>query len=496
MSPKETRSSIQTKMVKLLIIVLILACSNPNQIAKKSNNNNKLDVLNSSPKLAEVGESLNVTLHQSYVNSTTIEFANLSDSNEFTLPCPTESTFNSSYTELQIEDIEAPNRSWLVEGDYNMTVINITSSNFYYSSFHPKGVGYLENISVFVRETDVAQTTGLTIYLYNAENDTGRTRPYQQVGILPIVDNSEIIGDKFYWHNITNIHARYNCSETFDDTFFLFLDKEMGGLSTQIEFNGTLDNELGDNSDDTIVLDSSENPVRFGGIVRVDIALKLDFSPLDNTPSPSNISLKINNTSVSDNGLTNSGSWINTKEYTNPSGSLEFDLSADWWDVTCHITRTQINYTKTDLKANTNYEIPELDLILWNASIDESIDSFDSRINNYSNIQFTIPANWSDIKAFNGSIENSIVVSGTVINGYRVALILGAGNGANWYITASVDNRTPGNGKSTIPFGDFYLLFTTLVIISLIYFMKRRLNGVLHDSTEKKKSKKIIITLF
>ncbi|MFW9878594.1 MAG: hypothetical protein ACFFG0_36400, partial [Candidatus Thorarchaeota archaeon] len=419
-------------------------------------------------KTNQEGEKLNVTLHQSYLNAAPIGFTNLSNLNTFSIPCPTEPTFNASYTEFQIENIYAPNKSWVVEDEGIINVINITSSDYYFASFKPIGVGYLEKISVMVRETDVAQTTGLSIYLFNSENVSTRPRPYQQIGTTSIVDTSEIIGDTFYWHNMTNIHAKYNCSETFENTFFLLLDKESGGVSTDITFKGNFDNELGDNSDDTIVLDSAENPVRFGGIIRVDIALKLGFAPLDNTPTPSSINLRINNTNLSDIGNENQGSWMSFEEYSNPSGELEFELLADWWDVGCDITHAQINYTKTDLKASTTYEIPEPDLVHWNASIEEPINSFDSRTDNNNYIAFWVPENWSDIKAFNGNVEKPIDISLPAINGFKKVIVFQAENGVNWYLTAVIDNRIPGNGGEAIPFGNYTLLFTAIVVISLL----------------------------
>ena len=101
----------------------------------------------------------------------------------------------------------------------------------------------------------------------------------------------------------------------------------------------------------------------------------------------------------------------------------------------------------------------------------------DSRIDNYNTISFVTPANWSDIRAFNGNIEKLVVVSTLLISGYKEAIVPDAGNGANWFITAIVDNRIPRNGGGAIPFGNYYLLFTAIVIVSLIYFKKRKHNS-------------------
>ncbi|MFX1420522.1 MAG: hypothetical protein ACFE9N_16615, partial [Promethearchaeota archaeon] len=103
--------------------------------------NNKYRTSFESLRTNQEGEKLNVSLHQSYLNPSPIGFTNLSNLNTFSIPCPTEPTFNASYTEFQIENIYAPNKSWVVEEDHQFTVLNCTASNYFYVGFYPKGVG-------------------------------------------------------------------------------------------------------------------------------------------------------------------------------------------------------------------------------------------------------------------------------------------------------------------------------------------------------------------
>ena len=152
---------------------------------------------------------------------------------------------------------------------------------------------------------------------------------------------------------------------------------------------------------------------------------------ISNTPKLSEINLQLNNTILSNNEDENKGNWITLEQFTSSSGILYFEFTTDWWDVGVDITKAQINYTKTDLTATTNYEIPEPDLILWNASIDEPITGYDSRIMDYNCIIFLTPANWTEIKAFNGEVQKPIDVSSPSIQNYKKVIVLQAENGSN-----------------------------------------------------------------
>lgn len=73
-------------------------------------------------------------------------------------------------------------------------------------------------------------------------------------------------------------------------------------------------------------------------------------------------------------------------------------------------------------------------------------------------------------------IEKPVDYSSPEINGYREIVVFNAGNGGNWYITAIIDNRVPRIGGGEIPFGNFYLIYTTIIVVTLGYFIKRRIH--------------------
>ena len=98
------------------------------------------------------GEQLNITIHQSLKDTTTKQFSNLDVSNSFTEPFPNFTGYSSSFINITAENIAAPNKTLIVEDDLGLEVIGTV--NYHYISFESQGVGYLENISLHIRETN------------------------------------------------------------------------------------------------------------------------------------------------------------------------------------------------------------------------------------------------------------------------------------------------------------------------------------------------------
>ena len=69
------------------------------------------------PSFNGVGDKVNITLHQSYFNDSFDTALSLSElnNNNFSLPSPTDTTFNSSYTNITIKEIYAPNKTLEIE---------------------------------------------------------------------------------------------------------------------------------------------------------------------------------------------------------------------------------------------------------------------------------------------------------------------------------------------------------------------------------------------
>ncbi|MFW9782656.1 MAG: hypothetical protein ACFFFB_10280, partial [Candidatus Heimdallarchaeota archaeon] len=383
------------------------------------------------------GENMGILLHQSYLNNSfdiDLDLEN-TNNNSILIPCPTDTFFNSSSTEIKVENIYAPNKTLVVEDDS----LGVGFENFiitnYYASFVPRGVGYIENISLLIKLINIGDPANLTIRLYDSENDGGNIRPLNNLGTIVALSN--VTSDTYYWHKITGVHAFFNCSQTYNDTFFF----RVGTIGGSVYWDWS--NDVGvDGVDEMIALNAVESPLLFG-VNPIDLPLKIDFAPLNNTPKPSEIGLKINSTHVSDDSG-NSGNWLReNQEYSDSDGDLEFELTTDWWDVTCNIPRVQINYTKTDLTASSEFNITGSgQSVEWNVTRNGGLNYFDSRFNNYQ-INFTIPDTWDEntLKVFNGSIPKTSDSSNRSLgNGYREVNIQNAGNGTFWYLEANSNN--------------------------------------------------------
>ncbi|GAH51146.1 unnamed protein product, partial [marine sediment metagenome] len=144
---------------------------------------NKDDFINS-PKTSDslpsfngVGDKVNVTLHQSYLNNSFNTALSPSDpnNNSFSLPCPKDITFNSTFTNITIQDIYAPNKSLIVEDQSGGQ--NTINENYYTSFWVPEDC-YLVNLSteIFSPVTDLFyfDVFGAQNYLGDPKFDTSK----------------------------------------------------------------------------------------------------------------------------------------------------------------------------------------------------------------------------------------------------------------------------------------------------------------------------------
>jgi len=174
------------------------------------------------------GGNMNITLHQSLVNTTVLEFPNIDNANILKEACPVGSNFNSSYTNIIVEEIYAPNKSIIIEDNTVGTGLENFFLGEYYTSFNTRGYGFLENISIPIKLVTPGSYANITIKLYNARNDGfGTLEPDSNLGL--IVPKTNISLSSYYWHNFTNVHAEFNSSETYANTFFLRVEKVDGG---------------------------------------------------------------------------------------------------------------------------------------------------------------------------------------------------------------------------------------------------------------------------
>ncbi|MFX0165034.1 MAG: hypothetical protein ACFE9V_06900, partial [Candidatus Hodarchaeota archaeon] len=383
------------------------------------------------------GENLNISLHQSKIDVGTplFEITNASDSNNntFYIDSPFESTFNSTLSQIFVEDIYAPNQTLNIEDQFSWT--QPTTSKIW-SSFEVIGDCYLENISLSLQNTGGLGWEEYQVQLYNAQlwnfGGTDYIKHFSNQRTIGTYNQSYSAGR--IWFNITNIHEALDVDNTYNNTFFI----AVLGL-TNDNGNWDFENE-GDGTDDSIVWDLA-NP-NTPALPARDQLMKIDLSPNGgNTPFPTEISLKINNNIV-ENKDYGSGNVTIAKDFTSLPTQLDYELTAEWWDVSCNITKIQANYTKSDLKSATSFTVQGSGQdINWNTTRIGGLNFFDSDFSNYK-INFSVPANWQNLQAFNGIGNNKTDDTnlGPIVGGYRTLQIINAGNGTYWFINATSNN--------------------------------------------------------
>ncbi len=388
---------------------------------------NELKTSDYSSSYSGTGENMNITLHQSLLNTSIKEFTNLDSSNSFKENFPKFSGYNSSFIIMTIEGVFAPNKTLIIEDD--SVDGNDDVSSIHVTSFTVNSDAYLINASFHVR-VPVGSPTG-TIYLYKSTWDSGNSRS-EPTGTGTNIGSFS--PPSTGWYNIELTKTLLRNSETANNTWFIGLHNTVPATTLEWRFVDDLTN--GDNSEAYGFSTGWDHEVK-------DYECKVFLNPLSNIPLPSDIGLKINNTLITD--ITNgSGYWNPSEAFSSKTDKIKFTLAADWWEVSCNITKVQINYTKTDLRATSDFIIQGSgQKVEWNVTRSGGLNFFDSRITHHNIINFTIPATWNDttIKVFNGTDERtSDIFNRSLGNGYRDVKVPNAGNGTFWYLTANSSN--------------------------------------------------------
>ena len=394
------------------------------------------------PKTAEYqtyegsGKSLNITLHQSLVDTTTKQFTDLDSSNRFTEPFPIFSGYNTSLVNISINSINAPNKTLNLElGTTNNDQISWDLLSY---SFRIRTTCLIQNLSIYLSESGgTGGAVDVKLYIYNATWNAGQSRiePDTDTGLIDITE-SVPDEDTGKWYNYT-INKELDASNTYNNTYFIYIYQNTNPAVARAYYHY----ETGSTDDSLITYrDSGGGWVEIARDISSQIILGLD----DNTPIPSDINLQINGTAVNDIGGTNTGYWTTTEEYEGYNGNLDFEITADWWEVSCDVTNVQVNYTKSDINSNSDFQILSTGQdAQWNVTIPSGLNYFDTRIADFNTINFTIPAIWDDttIKVFNGSTDKTSDSLKRLLNkDFREIQVLNANNGTFWHLTANSTN--------------------------------------------------------
>ncbi len=392
-------------------------------------------------------QDINTTLHQSKieVGAPLFDITNVSDPaiRTFTTNTPFEKNFNSTVSQINIDNIYAPDKYLILQennpqdfsvGDFSTVIPRVTS-------FEVEGDGYINNISVFIEEQ--LATGRIRVVLYNATYDSGLGTYKPGGGIndfQQLIDISNATGDG--WHVITGLNIQLDNSKTMDKIWFigLFDDASYGG---DCAWYNTLDGGITGDGDQTISLTyiSGDWDLVVRSSYTIDYLMRVGLVPESNTPTPSQIGLEINNNPILGSSP-GSGNVTFSQEYTILPNQLSYEITAEWWDVSCQVTQIQVNYTRSDLKATSYFNCSETDPnVYWIITLG-NIDCFDSE-SGYGNywINFTIPHHWSNQQAFNSILNvTDDTILGPAIGEYREYQITNAGNSTNWFITSQSQN--------------------------------------------------------
>jgi hypothetical protein len=346
------------------------------------------------------GLNLNITLHQSLVDTTPKQYTNLDISNSFTEPFPIFSGYNTSFINITVSNINAPNKTLDLEKDTD-DVPTAFGDPIYAFSFNVLSNATLKEFEVCLTGSSGTADAGIGFQVWNASWTGSIILPDTNTGLFSHTETVYTTDNKV-WHKITP-DVELNPSKTDNYTFFIVM-WNTGYPSSYPEFNAKND---GAGEFESLVY---YMPVSTWISRSYEICANVTLTLSDNTPKPTEIGLEINNNTVSDDiSGENNGNWISEDHFDSLTNSFEFILSAGWWNVSCDVTRVQINYTKSDLIAYTDFTILSSGQdVRWNVTHTGGLDYFDSRINNFNTINFTIPETWLDtsIKVFNNTVED------------------------------------------------------------------------------------------
>ncbi|MFX0041295.1 MAG: hypothetical protein ACFE8L_00145 [Candidatus Hodarchaeota archaeon] len=388
--------------------------------------------------LSNTGENVNVTLHQSYFNESFNWNLNASDSNNntFNIASPGNNNFFAKNISIEVMDIVAPNKTLVIETG---TTLSTSIRNYDHAvSFQVPGDGILDNFTMCFSESDLLDDFdgSINLELWSASWN-GVFSDYGPDTYLDTIQNSVTIYNDTnrIWYNFTDLDIQLDVSQTENNLFYIWMTQTTSSSLANVQFH---DENDGSSDDSKVWIDD-------GGwqpVAGIDPSLILHLLPLNNTPTPNQVSLKINGSAVDNyNSFANQGTWDLDASFEVVTNSLNFEISAEWWDVTCQISEVQANYTKSDITAASNFTLTKNAAdVNWMALPTEEIDDFDSRLSNFY-INFTVPDTWRNFNAYNGSIDKtSDITIGPIINRFKDLKISNADNGTNWYITGQSDN--------------------------------------------------------
>ena len=407
-------------------------------------NDDALELAAYSETTEQTGNNIAITQHQSINNISDplyeITTFDSLQNRSFEVECPADTDFNSSYTEIKVEDIYAPNVTRIIEDEVT------GSSNFtgrrLVGSFNVYTDSYLVNFSTkLYRDGVPGEDSDIRVRIFNSTWLTDHNEPDTMIKLLiDDIGNIQIEDINDWYSNYSDYFDPHllDPDNTDNNTFYIEL-YDTGDFTTYWRYKSD-----GGDPDDMNAYEWDQGNSEWDLITvppeTIDFTLKVDLAPVNNTPAPEDIGMEINGSKVS-NGIDNSGTWTSNTALPSLNNQLNFTIDAGWWDVTCNITKIQVNYTKTSIYGIANFTATTTEnTVYWNVTMSDLINDFEGKFEN-PYINFTIPTHWQSVEVWSGGTPKTISTTRPLGTGYNESQVLNAENGNFWFLKARTSNR-------------------------------------------------------
>jgi len=343
---------------------------------------------------------------------------------DFSIPVST-NQWGLSFTNLTFTNLNAPNVSRNIEADTETDPIGLAS--YIHMGFNITNYCTLQNFSVLIRDQF---STGNDILwrIYNATWSGTKPQPNKTLKTGTITTDYTTR----YWENVTNVNQVLDPAKTDNKTFFISLRDD----TSSGQWYYLLDSIVGGDGVD-------EGPSFVGNNVPYtylaqDFKLKVNLIPISNTPTPTQVGMRVNGSAVAANG-----NWRSSTRFTSSTGKILFDVSANW--PLSYTVGYKVNYNKSVNTKNVYFintgENPNW-IVNWSSQ-------FPNNAQNYQ-MNVSIPIDWTVNNIKNGTypalgLYSSAHWSVVTTGGHKVVIIKDITNVAvqDWFINCTAPNYIP-----------------------------------------------------
>lgn len=391
---------------------------NPDQNPDFLNNVNFPKTSNSdySSNSSGTGTDVNITLLQSYKNDTVL-FMNSSKSNNLSavVITPTNQMFNTTSSNISISQLNAYNNTYKIQEDqHGLTDQEITENTTVAASFQVPSTCYFSEVIPYF---NITTEGNLSILISNSTWNATHERPdvgnyKSDVIFTEILETTSL----FSYMTFTTEQTLLDISNTDNNTFFvIFYVPDSNG-----EFDWKRINENNNIANESFSYEThSHNDWDFipdgDGVNSSDFCFNFTLSPLNATPNPNQINLRVNQSDIQIwNNTENQGNWISNEIWNGgDSARLNFSFDCSWPNSTWNVNNVEIQYALRTENNQSKFFIPNSDsLVYWN--VEYKAEQFNTSEFNDFKINFSVPISWDPIDAYRD--ESSNQVSFTSVN--------------------------------------------------------------------------------